>query len=330
MKKYLFLLLIFLSTSNAINISGCAASTFDSYIELVKGPLGILIFSTVLVLALIYMLATGFNKVEYLIIAKDEFFHLGVSIVLLLSFGLVMESGCGIIGSAFDFAYQNMSKVGDQCYLPTGSVQEIATCSMQIMEDDATGLINTYTKQNIDFQMDASAYISYFGITGGVTLGPQAHQRTWAIFVDNVKNMFTIPAYLSIRAQNIFIRFFLGTSDTAGVIIQYLLPAAFLFRFFPPLRQIGNMMIAFAAAIFIIIPFFVALNGIMYLYTFTPDECVKYSALIDDKVLGGCSLDTNILKVARLYPQAFLLPNLIIVIFITFISSINKAFKVLG
>ncbi|MEW6528491.1 MAG: hypothetical protein AB1391_01235 [Candidatus Micrarchaeota archaeon] len=331
----LFFIFLLFSASNAVSIGNCAAATFDSYIEIMKGPLGVLMFSIVLALALIYMIANAFHRPEYIVLVKDESFHLLISVMLLVFFGLGMEIGCGVVGSAFDFAYKNISKAGDPCYLPEESVQKIAVCSMQMMENDANELINAYTKKNIDLQVEASAYISYFGITGGATFGPDAYLRAHAIFIDNVKNMFTLPAYLSIRAQNIIMQFFLGTGTYTGAIIQYLIPVAFLMRFIPFFRQIGNIMIGLAVAIFIIVPVFIALNGIMYLYIFTPEQCSQYSDLVYDNVFelsgaSGCNSSINILKVARLYPQAFLLPNLTIVIFITFVNSLNKALKVLG
>lgn len=343
MKKILFALLIFIAITQAldVNVIGtCGAGILQTIKDEAGGILVLLMLSIVITLALVYMFANAFHRPEYLVLVKDEFFHLGISLCVLIFFGTVMTLSCGIMHTAFNFAYSNVNAaVNNPC--DYGTVQRVASCYMGLMEKDAENIIKKYTVANINLQTDAAKVISYFGIIGGATFGPDAYKRTWATFVDTVNHMFVLPAYISIKMQNLIVKLFLGDVSpidnpyavtTRSTVLSLILPGAFILRFFPPTRQMGNMLIALAVGIYLIIPVFLALNGMMYAHIFTPEDCANYSWLLDDKIsgIGGCDSDINFLAVARLYPQAFLLPNLTIVIFITFVSSINKALKVIG
>ncbi|MFA5076831.1 MAG: hypothetical protein WC488_00165 [Candidatus Micrarchaeia archaeon] len=359
MRKSALLLLLFIALASAaptleVGAGQCAADSVRRMIDDGAGGLiALIIFTTIAALALIYMVAYALNRQEYILLVKDEFFHLGVSIAILVLFGMIMSVSCALVGSAFNFAYENINKgsLNDPCYGESTDVQSVSVCYMRLMESDAKEIINTYTKANIDLQLKASGYVSYYGLLSGTTFAPKAYMRSQAAFIDNVNNMFVIPAYVSIYTQDIFMRYFVGykTEGPEGVntsaILGLLLPGAFVLRFFAPTRQIGNMLIAFSVGIYLIIPVFVALNAIMYQYTFTPQDCDRYKDVIADPVsiwggeaetTGGpnqalaCDSPANLLAVARLYPQAFLLPNITIIIFIAFMTSVNKALKVLG
>lgn len=338
MRKLLALILLAVSAAHAtVDLSACTTSMFDNALHgsaSLPGFIGVITGLLILVLAFAYMFGTAFNRVEYVMLAKDEFFHLGISFMLLTFFATVMVSSCGVMGYAFDFAYDSMrahAVAEDDCYsYSTGIVQNLATCYLGKMETDADGIVKQYTTANIQFLMDSSAYKNYFGYEQGTTFMPNGYKRTYAAFAETVKNVFVLPAYISIKSQDLFISLLMGDADSAGVIFSVVIPAAFVLRFIPPLRQAGNMLIAFAVGVYLIIPFFIALNGMMYTYTFTAGDCDAYATLVEDKVLGTCTSGYNLLEVARLYPQAFLLPNLTIAIFVTFINSINKALRVLG
>ncbi|MDD5337093.1 MAG: hypothetical protein PHS02_01270 [Candidatus ainarchaeum sp.] len=341
-----------------VGIGECASDSVRRMIDDGAGGLiALVIFTTIVALGLIYMVAYALNRQEYILLVKDELFHLGVSIAILIAFGMIMSVSCALVGDAFNFAYHNINKgsLTDPCYGQGTTVQSVSVCYMHSMEEDAKEIINTYTKANIDLQLKASGYVSYYGLLSGTTFAPKAYMRSQAAFIDNVNNIFVIPAYVSIYAQDVFMRYFVGyaTRDEAGnitnpsAILGLLLPGAFVLRFFPPTRQVGNMLIAFSVGIYLIIPVFIALNAIMYQYTFTPQDCSTiplYRDVIADpiSIWGGsavtgsadqallCDSSASLLAVARLYPQAFLLPNIIIVVFIAFMTSVNKALKVLG
>lgn len=322
----------FAQSSMTAIITGCTADTVKIIWDNAGSTIAMLLSLTILALGAIYMLATAFNRTEYVVMVKDEFFHLAISLCILLFFGAVMAVSCGLLSDSFNFAYNQLHAanpgVVDPCYIPDSQmeVRKMSSCYLKSMEKDADALVALYTRRNIELQLDASAYVSYFGLLGGTTFSPEAYKRSWAQFVDNTNNLFVIPAFVSIKMQDLLITFFVGGVDAKGsAILQFLLPAAFVLRFFPPLRQIGNMMIALAIGAYLVLPFFTALNGVMYMFVFSADDATRYGDMFNDLVLGQ-----GLLSVARLYPQAFLLPNLMIVAFVTFIASLSKALKVLG
>lgn len=335
-----------LAVSHAIDpIFGCSSEVATTLLTLVSETAGGTIIATMMLLvvicALLYMFGIGLNRPEMTLLAKDEFFHLGISLGILLFFGTAMATGCALVQTSFDFAYVElgMGSQGasdqDTCRNDESisTVQELSSCYFDMMKDDADDLVNDYVQDGVELQLEASGMISYQGLSGGTTFAPEAYKRTWAMFMENMDTMFVIPAYVSISAQSLFINFFLGApaegSASTPALMAYLLPAAFVLRFIPITRQIGNLLIAFSVGVYLILPLFLALNGAMYAYVFTKEQCETYISIVDDPILGDCESDHNLLMVARLYPQAFLLPNLTIAIFITFISSINKALKVL-
>ncbi|MBU0586339.1 hypothetical protein KJ780_02410 [Candidatus Micrarchaeota archaeon] len=346
MNKHLsiFLLLLFSSISfAAVSPLDCAFDTVTTIRDDAGDIISLVIILMVFLLTAIYTYATVFNKAEYLILVKDEFFHLGISVMMLLFFGVAMTMGCTLISEVFSSAYSQLEtpELSDPCNpgAGTATVQSLSSCYIGMMERDGERIIQAYTNANIRLQIEASGYINYFGLMQGSIFAPYAHLRAYAMFIDTLNNMFAVPAYISIKAQSIFIRFFLGDEfGGRSTILEFLLPGAFVLRFFPPTRQAGNMIIAFASGIYLIVPVFVALNGMTYAFIFTEADKLSYSFLANDLVLTGgvynsgdlaLSSTTTLLEVARLYPQAFLLPNLLIVVLVTFISSMNKALKVL-
>ena len=334
--RFALLLALAISVSHSqAAVVGCT----EDVVKVIKENSGdwilILMLTTVFALGLIYIVATAFNRIEYIVLVKDELITLGVSLCILMLFGTVMTVSCSFTAEAFNYAYAQVQStsatallVEDPCYVPgeVQAVQKISSCYMGLMESDANNLIKIYTKKNIELQLDASGMVNYFGILKGTTFGPEAYKRSWAQFADSMNTMFVLPAYVSIKAQDLFVRFFVGLEDGSGsLIFSFFLPGAFMLRFFPPLRQMGNMLIALTIGIYLVVPFFIALNGMTYVYVFGENDKEAYAFLLKDLVV-----EDDLLNIARLYPQAFLLPNLVIAIFITFISSISKALKVFG
>jgi hypothetical protein len=169
--------------------------------------------------------------------------------------------------------------------------------------------------------MSSTLIISiYTPLTGGVSLPMTAYQRTYAVQYDIVGNSFVTPALVSITMQRILVTF-------AVDFVQFILPAAFLLRIIPGTRMLGNMLIAFSIALYVIIPTFYALMGAMDDVVFT--NCNQYNLLVADKVFGDCSSANSFWNVARLLPQAFFLPNLMLALIITCISAIYKALRVI-
>jgi hypothetical protein len=332
-----FLLFAF-GAVHAIDIGGCSASAVDTLVRSsVGGLIGVVSALVIFTMGVVYIVGTAAERPELVVLAKDEIYNLLISLMVLLMFGTVMAAGCTVLGGAFDTAYRSIhdasSTVVDACYDPSGTPQEISVCYLKQMQSDSSNIIERYTRENINFLIDGSAYSNYYGLLGGTTFAPKAYKRTQAAFIDTVKNMFVLPAYMSISAQLILMRFFIGTgANTSSAVLSLILPAAFILRLLPPTRMVGNMMVGFSVGIYLIIPLLLALNGIVYAYGFSAADCATFQqAIRDDQILpmGACDSPYNLFNVARLYPQAFLLPNIAIVLFVVFANSISKALRMM-
>ena len=98
------------------------------------------------------------------------------------------------------------------------------------------------------------------------------------------------------------------------------------------------MLIALSLAMYTLVPFLYVFNFTMYDALLSKQDCTAISGTpfaITWRTAGAARLDRllqhgRVLAVARLVPQAFFLPNLTIVIVITFLTAMNKALKVMG
>jgi hypothetical protein len=135
---------------------------------------------------------------------------------------------------------------------------------------------------------------------------------------------------MSISMQKLAIDFVTENS------IKWILPAGFLLRVFIPTRQMGNVIIAFSVGLYIVIPFMFVFNFAMYEGVLT--DCSTFADAVCDNVFDShcnpasdtCGNENGFWNVARLIPLAFFLPNLTIAVFITFLTSMNKALRVIG
>ena len=116
-------------------------------------------------------------------------------------------------------------------------------------------------------------------------------------------------------------------------IIEWILPIAFLLRVFIPTRQMGDLLIALAVGVYIVIPFLYVFSFSMY-DAINKDDCVKFASAICDRVVDGncptgatCDNSNGFWQVGRMLPFAFFLPNLTIVIFVAFMSAVHKGLR---
>jgi len=137
-----------------------------------------------------------------------------------------------------------------------------------------------------------------------------------------------IPALMSISMQKLALDFINEN------VLRWILPVAFLLRVFIPTRSMGNVLIALVLGLYVIVPF-------MYVFNFAMNDAVSgdchlFSDAVCDYVVDSgdcantCGNPDGFWNVGRLIPQAFFLPNLTIAILVTFMTSINKALRVIG
>jgi hypothetical protein len=310
---FIFLLLI-----ASVYSSTCADDLVD---QSGVGTYAAIAFSVVtVVIAAIYIAGTALNDANMLVFAKDELFHLGMSAILVLCVGGIMLSSCSFFNYFLSNSLAPMG-VTSSCFQsgPTGfSSTQAATCYLTSLDNTASSLIRMLTKQGISKEMNSAEIIGvYTPWSGGIMTPLKPYLKTQSMQLDMITFTFIMPALVSISMQKVLLYFEID-------FIKWLIPIALLFRILPLTRNMGNMLLALLIALYAIIPIMYALNGAM-------DNVVYQSGcnIVKDYVLGDCNSPYNFWAIARFMPQAFFLPNLTIVLVITFLSSVNKALKVL-
>lgn len=301
------------------------------------------IMLTVIIIAIAYAFGSASGNANYIVFAKDEGYHLGFSVVLLMIIGGIITFSCLTLDMFYNSMF-DLIEVDSQCYAPGLGMNQVSSCYIEATELDAKHLAEDYIDQYIGKLMDSTyAYTIQLPLLNAYTSTAGAYKRIVSNQYDIVLNSFLIPALMSISMQKLAVNFI------NKEIIEWILPSAFLLRVFIPTRSMGNMLIALAVGLYVIVPFMYVFNLTMYDAVFTEEDClgnIKYKSALCDNVVDSysCSAtcsDTNecntactnpngFLRVARLVPQAFFLPNLTIAIIITFLAGINKALRVIG
>lgn len=321
MKRLLLLLLLIGVSSACIDTAtGIILSEQGTNIMLVIGVTASLITAA-------YVIGTAISNANYIVFAKDEAYHLGFSILLLLAFSGIVLFSCMFM----DFFYGDMfSRLGaSSCWLPGDGTATVSKCYMRMMKSDATRIANEYIKKHIDLLMDSTfSWNIQWPLLDSYTVTAGAYKRITSNQYNMLVNTFIVPILMSISMQKLLLDFVVENA------VRWILPIAFLLRVFIPTRQMGNIMIAVCIALYLVVPFMYAFNATMYEVTL--NDCTPFSATVCDFVVDGtsctsaCTNEYGFWRVARLIPQAFFLPNLTIAVVITFLACMNKALKVIG
>lgn len=317
--KQAFFLLFLLSVSFAGPYS-CAQDFGTEFIPRMAEPIGIAIGLTVVLIALSYMLASITNNPSFSIFYKDEIFHLFVSAIMLISIGGTFYFTCVASTTFMDQAISKLQTSGSGCYSGFESPQKVAQCYTSKMEVIGKQALKSSVDDSIRQEMDSSYSFGMFNpITGGLFTPLGAYKRAYAMQLDTVANTFITPALISISVQKLFMQF-------SNDVVAFIIPIGLFFRFIPLTRQMGNMFLALALGIYVILPVIYAVNGVMDEYIFS-HSCDN--SIVGDLVMGDCNSPYGFWNIARIIPYAYFLPNLTLAIFITFMAAINKALKVI-
>ncbi|MBU0591426.1 hypothetical protein KKF81_01285 [Candidatus Micrarchaeota archaeon] len=290
------------------------------------------IMLTVLVIAGTYMLGNVISDPKYIVFAKDELYHLGFSLLMLVAFSGIVLFTCSTMSMFYESIFTHFD-AESTCYNAGSQMNSVSMCYMNMIDRDSKRLAERYIDNYIGYLMDSTfSYSIQIPLFNAYTVSGGAYKRIISNQYDMILNTFIVPSLMSISMQKLALRFI--TDNT----VRWILPVAFVLRVFPPTRQMGNIMIALALGLYILVPF-------MYVFTLTMYElvmydCEEYAHVACDNTIDsyGCSDDpiatctnpNSFWNVARLIPQAFFLPNLTIAVLITFLSGMNKAMKVLG
>jgi hypothetical protein len=279
----------------------------------------------VLIIIFLYMFGHLVGNQNWIVMSKDETFHLLFSALLIVSVGGIIFFSCTISSAIIDYATTSITSATGTEFscAQQADLFSYADCFLGTLESKAKTIGSIAIRESISKQMDgANAYSIYLPFIGGTTTMPQAYKRTQATMYDTLFYTFISPAMLSLSLQRKFI-YFMGIIGPA-----VLLPLAFILRVIPLTRNLGNMFIGLSIGILTIFPMMYAINGAMYNVVF--GSCDAIGPITDDYVLGPCGSTASFSEIARIIPQAFFLPNLTLAIFITFLGAVAKALRVIG
>lgn len=344
MKKLIFSLLFFVCFSSAIE---CTAVGMDVILGDQAANINIIIMLTVLAIALAYMVGKITNNPRFLIFAKDEMYHLFFSVLLLMAFGGILMVSCNVL----DFFFLNtFSDIDSElsCYNTGTTMAGASECYLNMAVTDSERIAAHYIREYIDNIMWSSISVTIaMPLTDQYSSVLSAYKRIVSNQYDMILNSFIIPSLVSIKMQQLMINFI------SSNIIAWVIPTAFLLRVFIPTRKMGNALLALAVGLYLLVPYMYTFNLAMYEAVLSDDVCTKevapglhYYDAICDNILDGydcwsyddstphpentCNNPYGFWMVARLIPQAFLLPNLTIALLVAFIGSLNKALGMIG
>jgi hypothetical protein len=266
--------------------------------------------------SLIYMTSKIFEKPEWVVWIKDEFFQTIVSVVIVVTIVLVLGIICGVFNSIAG---------ADPFIIAHGYLNAVVW-------DKTLNFATTAFQDSLICQLIA-AYKTHLGVSSlGITFSQHIGLRTIATDFDFLYALFA-GLSASLMVQDI------GLSIIQAFAFRILLPIGILFRVFPFLRRAGAMFIALAIGLYIVFPLCFVMDkaivdSVINDANFqTSLNVAQVEAGVSTLVLAFISpflpwaiLDLMMLmqQAAMLLPQAIFLPTLNLVITLTFVKNATR------
>lgn len=341
MNKKIFFMLVLFSLSFSQN---CPPPTDDCVSNITNIILceqgGNIILAFMLMTMLVssaYIIGRFLGDARFITWSKDELYHLLFSAVLLIIFGGILSFSCIMMDSFFTLSMESMD--GDYtCYQPGQPISQVSSCYLSLMKSRSERVaqhhINEYIENNLEATFTGSVslpLLDTYTLTAGAFRIIHARQH------DFIVNTFLVPAILSISMQKIFLDLI-----TENVLV-WVVPSAFILRILSPTRQFGNILFVLSIGLYVLVPFMFTFN--LAMYDMVSDECTASppagpsiaEATCDLVFDGECSEPSVVCEnpyslwfIAKIIPQAFFLPNLVIAVVITFVTAGEKALRVIG
>lgn len=353
MKRLLLMLLLLVPFSSALE---CEGEELSVLIGDQGGNIGAVLMLTAVVTAIAYMLGKVTGNPRFIIFSKDEIYHLAFSVLLLVGFSGLLVLSCNTMDFFFMNTLGELAEEGDlRCYSDFTTIDTISQCYLNSAASRGESISEYYIQQYVDNIMWSTLSMSIaLPLFDAYTAVVASYKRVVSNQYDTILNTFLIPAVASLRMQQLLLGFINHN------IIAWVMPSAFLLRMFIPTRSMGNVLIALAIGVYILVPYLYTFNLAMVDVALTTEDCYRevnatflgeplhiYDAVCDSVVDGyacwdyadddivedrerACTNNYGFWMVAWLVPQAFLLPNLTIALIVTFIGSVARALRVIG
>jgi len=296
----------------------CSAGTVN-LLGTFNSPIYAIIAFTCALVGLVYMIGTAYSKPEWTIWARSEAVTLAWSVVLV-----------GVILGAFSSSCMLSNlMLGGQGLASTASVSPFTTpAGMASVEMGR--MLNQYgpavaeemVQSSIQDQMGSLKY-AYWSVPvwDGGGLAYTANMRAWSAHKELLVDLY-LPLMTSIMAQKMMIEVLMP--GVFGV----LLPAAIMLRMLFLTRDVGNLLLALAFALYFALP-------LTYVFFMQATAQVEANVLKGslEKPFGDLQLGyddivgDSMQRIGFLATQAILIPNLAIVIVATMTMALHKAFR---
>ena len=281
----------------------CSAATCDFASDVFADAIPIIaaaILFSVALAAIMYMAGSVLHDPGLHVGSKDLLFQAFVSILLVL---FIQGLFTGLCLMTADF-------LGGQDALSTAiyDLRQLKIEGAQILTDLMKKVVN---------EKFTAAYFSgyYIPLSGGETFFPYGEHNAYARHAEIVFDMAMI-GYVSVGIQSMILK---GIRDLT---LAILLPFGLILRSLPKLREGGNILIALALALYVVLPFAYAVNSTAA--DIVPDFCDA-----DDGVFGACGDGYGFGTVGLFLFRTVFLPNLALVIFATSAGALVKVAKVI-
>ncbi len=286
-----FLLLFPLSFAGCGIMDEDADSAFLEAMPIISAA----IMLSVLVAAIAYMAGSFTRNPQLLVFSKDQIFHTFVSVLLVVS-----------IEGIFFFTCIMASQAAGGVDMQGASINYL-----RALHVEGGQMLTTIMKRSIDYKFDAVDFFGYqVPFLGGETFWYNAYKNAYSRHLEIVFDMVMV-GYVSAGVQYNIMSFL------PRLALGIMVPLGLVIRCIPKAREAGNMVIAVALAIYVVIPFTYAVHS-----TMRDTPVPWYSGEMDET---GISFE----QVALYMFQTIFLPNLSLVIFATAVGGLMKVAKVI-
>jgi hypothetical protein len=276
--------------------AGCGIMDTDANVAFTQALpiIGAAIALSIAVAALAYMAGSFMRNPNLLVFSKDQIFHTFVSVLLVISIEGIFYGTCMFASSA------------------AGSDLQSASLNyMRELRVDGGQMLAQIMKRSIEYKFEAAYYTAYqVPYMGGEAYWWEAYNNAYARNLEMLFD-FVMVGYVSAGVQYNLL------GMLPQIALGVMVPMGLLLRCIPKAREAGNMVMALALALYVVIPFCYAVAS-----TMRETEVPWFTGAPDDT---GISFED-----AGLYLfQTIFLPNLALVVFATAVGGLMKVAKVI-
>ncbi|NYZ60622.1 hypothetical protein H0O01_02895 [Candidatus Micrarchaeota archaeon] len=286
----IFIILLSLSSAGCGILDDDANRAFAEAMPIIGAAIAI----SIAIAALAYMAGSFTKDPHLLVFSKDQLFHTFVSVLLVMSIQGIFYSVCMFASGAAG-----------------GEMQNTSLNYLRELRVDGSQMLTQIMKRSIEYKFTAAYYTAYqVPYMGGESYWWEAYNNAYARHLEILFD-FVMAGYVSAGVQYTLL------GMLPQIALGVMVPLGLLLRCIPKARDSGNMVLALALALYVVIPFTYAVHSSMR------DTSVPwFTGALDD---SGVSFEN-----AALYLfQTVFLPNLSLVVFATAVGGLMKVAKVI-